>query len=374
MLAAGGCTTYFDMPLNGIPSTVTVQALEEKAAIAEEKSLVDFALWGGLVPGKIHHLKGMADAGVIGFKAFLSEAGNEEFQAADDLTLLEGMKEIAACNKILALHAESDPMIKFLQQEAEQSGRTDADAYAASRPPEAEAEAVFRALRFAGVTGCSLHFVHMTTKEALDLIFEAKRDGIDVSAETCPHYLLFDHGALLEKGAEAKCAPPLRSKAGKSALIEALVEGKIDIISSDHSPCPPELKGGGNLFRSWGGISGGQFTLLAMIEIALTYKLPFEKVADWTARTPALRFGLGGKKGEIKIGCDADFAVIDLNDSYTVTKDSMFMRHKQSLYEGHVFPCRTAAAFNRGRLVYDGSGPLRHNGGEWLKTVQYSNV
>ncbi len=142
MMAAAGCTAYFDMPLNGIPSTVTVEALKEKARIAKEKSLVDFALWGGLVHGNRRHIKKMTDAGAIGFKAFLSQTGTAEFQAADDMSLLEGMREIAACKKILALHAESDAMIQFLQKEAEQSGRTDGNAYAASRPPEAEAEAV----------------------------------------------------------------------------------------------------------------------------------------------------------------------------------------------------------------------------------------
>lgn len=365
MMAAGGCTTYFDMPLNGVPATVTVQALEEKAEIAGRKSLVDFALWGGLVPRNRRHLKQMAETGVIGFKAFLSESGNAEFQAADDLSLLEGMKEIAATGKILALHAESDAMTKFLHQEALLNRRTDADAYAASRPPEAETEAVFRALQFARVTGCALHFVHISTKEAVDMIDEARQSGMDVSLETCPHYLLFSHRAFLKKGALAKCAPPLRSETGRMNLVNRLLEGKIDMVSSDHSPCPPDLRND-DILRSWGGISGGQFTLLAMIELALRHKAPFEKVAEWTALAPARRFGLGNRKGQIKIGCDADFAIVSLNETYTVTKDSLFAKHKESLYEEHVFPCRITGAFNRGRLVFDGSDTRGAAGGTWL--------
>ncbi|MFN2744149.1 allantoinase [Bacillus sp. z60-18] len=374
MMAAGGCTTYFDMPLNGIPSTVTVEALREKADIAKEKSLTDFALWGGLVPGNREQLRKMADAGAIGFKAFLSMSGNDEFQASDDMTLLHGMKEIASCGNILALHAESDAITKFLQKEAENGGMTDGDAYAASRPPEAEAEAVFRALQFARITGCPLHFVHISTKEAVDLIGEARQEGMNVSLETCPHYLLFDHGAVLEKGAVAKCAPPLRSKDRQSALVKALLAGKIDFVSSDHSPCPQALKEGENFFSVWGGISGGQFTLLAIIELALANKAPLVKAAEWTARAPAERFGLGERKGQIKIGYDADFAVVNLSETFTVTKENMFARHQHSLYEGHVFPCRITAVFNRGRLVFDGEGTSEEAGGEWLKNKAYSEV
>ncbi|MGW8458517.1 allantoinase [Bacillus atrophaeus] len=362
MMAAGGCTTYFDMPLNCIPSTVTAENLRAKAELGKQKSAVDFALWGGLVPGHIADIRPMAEAGAVGFKAFLSKCGTEEFHSADERTLFNGMKEIAACGKILALHAESDPITSFLQAELMDQGKTDADAYAASRPEEAEAEAVYRAIQYAKVTGCPLHFVHISTRKAVLLIQQAKEDGMDVTVETCPHYLLFSHEDLREKGSVAKCAPPLRAEASKEELINMLLAGKIDIVSSDHSPCPPALKREDDLFLSWGGISGGQFTLLGMIELAASRNIPFEAIAEWTAAAPAERFGLL-KKGRIEAGRDADFVFIEMKP-HTVTKETMFSKHKQSIYEEHTFPCRITATYSRGRCVYkyDGKKPALYEG------------
>ncbi|MCK8099648.1 allantoinase [Bacillus sp. 2CMS4F] len=350
MMAAGGCTTYFDMPLNCIPSTVTAENLLAKAEIGRRKSAVDFALWGGLVPGHIDDIHPMAEAGAIGFKAFLSKSGTEEFRSVDERTLLKGMKEIAAAGKILALHAESDAITSFLQMEWANKGKVNADAYAASRPEEAEAEAVYRTIQYAKVTGCPVHFVHISTAKAVRLIREAKREGLDVSVETCPHYVLFSHDDLREKGSVAKCAPPLRSKPSKEALIDTLIAGDIDMVSSDHSPCRPSLKREDNMFLSWGGISGGQFTLLAMLELALERDIPFETIAEWTAGAPAKRFGLQ-QKGRLEEGRDADLVLVSM-EPYTVTTETMFAKHKQSIYEGHTFPCRISATYSRGRSVY----------------------
>ncbi|MGG3624798.1 allantoinase [Bacillus gobiensis] len=352
MLAAGGCTTFFDMPLNGIPSTTSVQAYEEKKKIANEKSIVDFALWGGLVPGNFEEIAGLAEAGVIGFKAFLSESGNKEFEAVDDETLLLGMMEIAKHNKILALHSESNVITRVMQSIFEKKGDVSADAYAASRPVEAEVEAVERAIQFAKLSGCPLHFVHISSGRAVEAITRAKEEGMDVTLETCPHYLLFTHDDLKTIGSRAKCAPPLREKPVRDKLVSALIEGKIDMISSDHSPCPPEMKNEENMFQSWGGISGGQYTLLSVIELALKQNIPLEKVAYWTAESPADRFGLGKKKGKIKAGYDADLTIVDLNQQFTVAKKNMYAKHKVSLYEDHSFPCKINATFTRGKLVY----------------------
>ncbi|USP94689.1 allantoinase [Bacillus vallismortis] len=352
MMAAGGCTTYFDMPLNCIPSTVTAEHLLAKAELGRQKSAVDFALWGGLVPGHIEDIRPMAEAGAIGFKAFLSKSGTDEFTSVDERTLLKGMAEIAAAGKILALHAESDAITSYLQMVLANKGRVDADAYAASRPEEAEAEAVYRTIQYAKATGCPVHFVHISTAKAVRLIREAKQEGLDVSVETCPHYLLFSHDDLREKGSAAKCAPPLRSPQSKEALIEALIAGHIDMVSSDHSPCRPSLKREDNLFLSWGGISGGQFTLLGMLELALEHQIPFETIAEWTAAAPARRFGLQ-QKGRLEEGCDADFVLVGM-EPYTVTRESMFAKHKLSLYEGHTFPCRISATYSKGRCVYSG--------------------
>ncbi|WP_318502417.1 allantoinase [Bacillus sp. T3] len=353
MLAAGGCTTYFDMPLNGIPSTVTKEALLQKAKIGFEKSVIDFELWGGLVPGNEGELQGLAEAGAIGFKAFLSDTGNEEFERADDQTLLNGMKEIASLGKILALHAESAPITNWLERKKKEKGLNSADDYLETRPVLAEAEAVERAITYARLTGCALHFVHISSEAAIDKIEAAKREGVDVTVETCPHYLLFNHQALIEKGPVAKCAPPLRVKQEQEKLIKLLIEGKFDMISSDHSPCPFSMKDPTkyNLFDAWGGISGGQFTLLSMIQLALQYDIPFTSIADWTASAPARRFGLT-KKGKIEVGWDADLVIVTLED-FTVTTENFLAKHKQSLYIGHTFPCQITSTINKGKMVYE---------------------
>jgi allantoinase len=367
MMAAGGCTTFFDMPLNGIPSTINYRALLEKAEIGQKKSVVDFALWGGLVPNHEKEIKGLAENGAIGFKAFLSETGNDEFERADDYTLLNGMKEISSLGKILALHAESAPITNWLQKEKQQKGLVSPDDYLESRPTIAEAEAVERAISFAKLTGCALHFVHISSEAAIVKIEAAKLDGMDVTVETCPHYLLFSHQDLVEKGPVAKCAPPLREKKEQERLLQLLIDGKFDMISSDHSPCPFSMKDPSvyNLFEAWGGISGGQFTLLSMIELAVNHNIPFTRVAEWTSEAPAKRFHLHSK-GSIQVGMDADFAIVSMKN-FKVTENNFFAKHKQSLYLGHTFPCQVTATYNRGKLIFD-NGDFIESGsfGKWL--------
>lgn len=367
MLAAGGCTTYFDMPLNGIPSTVTKKAFTEKVRLAEKESHIDFGLWGGLVPGNLDDLEDLHTCGAVGFKAFMSPSGNPEFEAVDDHSLLAGMREIAALGGILALHAESAPIVTFLQQEKEAQGLTDDDAYAASRPPLAEAEAVSRALMFAALTGCRLHFVHISTIEAVNLIQHAKKNGQDVTLETCAHYLLFNHDDFRRLGVVGKCAPPLRSESERIGLVDKLTHDEVDMVTSDHSPCEWKDKETDSIFKAWGGISGGQFTLLSVVELAMKHHLPLTKVAAWTAGHPAKRFGLGPEKGEIRQGADADLAMLDLRKPEKVTKEDLFQKNKFSLYVGHTFPATVAATINRGTIVYsDGNiDPSVH--GQWIR-------
>ncbi|MDL4841015.1 allantoinase [Aquibacillus rhizosphaerae] len=369
MMAAGGCTTYFDMPLNGIPSTTTEEALFEKVNKAEQTSSVDFGLWGGLVPGNKHQLAKLANAGVIGFKAFLSASGNKEFEAADDQTLINGMNEIAKLEKVLALHAESRTITDFLTEQKKINNQLSADDYAETRPIIAEVEAVERAIFYAEITNCPLHFVHISSSKAIEKIQQAKQRGLNISIETCPHYLLFNHTDLVEKGAVAKCAPPLRSETEQTKLIQLLIDGKIDIVSSDHSPSPFELKDPEkhHLLSAWGGISGGQFTLLSMIELAITHDIPFEQLVKWTSSNPAQRFNLPSK-GEIKIGMDADIAIVDLKQSTKVTPKTFYAKHKQSLYMDRTFPCRIIKTYSRGNLVYDQRQQLSQNvNGQWIK-------
>ncbi|WP_112182392.1 MULTISPECIES: allantoinase AllB [Paraliobacillus] len=353
MLAAGGITTFFDMPLNGIPSTITLEAFKEKNAIANKKARIDFKLWGGLVPGNLDQLAALSEAGVVGFKAFLSASGNDEFEAADDWTLLEGMREIAAQNKVLALHAESRTITDFLTKEMKQKNATTAIDYSTTRPIIAEVEAVERALAYAKVTSCALHFVHISSAAAIDRIEQAQLNGLDVTVETCPHYLLYNQDDLVNKGAVAKCAPPLREENERLRLIEKLREGKIDMISSDHSPAPFDLKDPSqyDLLHAWGGISGGQFSLMAMIELAQLYRIPFEEVGNWCAFNPAKRFKQH-RKGAIEVGYDADIAIVDLNKETIVKPDNFLAKHKETLYMDRVFPCKVIETFSRGNSVY----------------------
>jgi allantoinase len=377
MMAAGGCTTYLDMPLNGIPSTVNLEALSTKAEIGNEKSFIDFSLWGGLVPGNEKDLEALAEGGVIGFKAFLSSTGNKEFEAVDDLTLLNGMKRIAKLGKVLALHSESDAITSWLKEEKEKEGKSSADDYLESRPIIAEVEAVERAIYYSELTGCPLHLVHISSAKAIEVIEQAKQKGMNITVETCPHYLLYNHEHLRGLGTIAKCAPPLREKEEQQKLISLLIENKFDMISSDHSPCPYELKDPNvyNMFQAWGGISGGQFTLLSMIELALKYKIPFDTVAKWTASVPAERFGLADRKGKIAKGLDADLAIITLNDSHTVTEENFYAKHKQSLYMGHTFPCRIVGTINRGNLVFkEGVIVAPIPNGRWVKPCEIAAI
>ncbi|WP_020617831.1 allantoinase AllB [Paenibacillus daejeonensis] len=371
-LVAGGCTTLIDMPLNGIPPTVSVSALERKLAAAEGKSRIDYALWGGLVPGKLHELEGLAAAGVTGFKAFMSSPGDpseEAFREVDDHTLLEGMRILAGLGRVLALHAESEPIVSVLAEQAREAGKTSPADYAATRPVLAELEAVNRALFYAEQTGCALHFVHISSGEAIRLIQEARSRGMDVTTETCPHYLVLTERAFETVGAAAKCAPPLRDEAQQEALWELLADGAIDLIASDHSPCPAELKDKPDFFEAWGGIAGAQNSLELIVgEGHVKRGLPLPLLSRVLSLAPARRFGLHPRKGEIRIGADADLVLLDLEQTYRLQQEQLLHRHKHNPYIGRTMHCRVTGVYSRGRHVYDGAaGLLAAGGGNWLK-------
>lgn len=373
-LAAGGITTYIDMPLNGTPPTVSLSALQQKLDAAKEHSHVDYAIWGGLVPGNRDQLEGLAEAGVVGFKAFLSAPGGEGediFREVDDLTLYEGMKRIAALNGVLALHAESDSLTSRLAERARSAGKTSALDYAATRPVLAELEAVNRALFYARHTGCALHFVHISSEAAIELIDRAKQVGMNVTSETCPHYLAFTEEDMERLGAVAKCAPPLRSESEQEKLWRAVEQGRVDVIASDHSPCPAWMKSpeSGSFFDAWGGISGAQNTLEVMLHEAHVLRgIPLEKLAEMLSYLPAKRFGLDYRKGEIRIGADADIVLVDPKADYTLEAAQLYSRHKHSPYTGRTFSCRVAVTLCRGQEIYNSKdgvvGPLGF--GQWV--------
>ncbi|MDQ0719950.1 allantoinase [Paenibacillus sp. W4I10] len=360
-LAAGGITTYVDMPLNGVPPTTKPEAWEMKKKAAADQSYVDYAFWGGLVPGNRDELAPLSRLGAAGFKAFMSEPGGDGediFARADDHTLLDGMHELAKLNCVLALHAEDEGIVAELATRSIAEGKTEAMDYIRSRPVEAEVVAVARALKYGEQTGCALHFVHISTREALDLIAAAKRRGQDVTSETCPHYLTLTDQDVVRLGAVAKCAPPLRSSSEQEQLWDALTSGLIDVIASDHSPCPPSMKQSDNFFEIWGGISGAQSTLLIMLEDGhLQRNIDLPLLGRVLSLQPARRLGLE-HKGEIAIGKDADLVLIDWERSTSLNTEDLLYTHKQSPYVGRTFNCQIADVFCRGQRVYNSESGL----------------
>ncbi len=351
-LAAGGTTCAIDMPLNAIPPTVDGAAFDAKVAAAEGAAHVDVALWGGLVPGDLDRLDELAARGVVGFKAFMSASGVEEFEAADDLTLLEGMARAARLRLPVAVHAESDAITSALARRAVAEGRTTMRDYLASRPVVAELEAIGRAIAFAAETGCALHVVHVSSGRGVALVAEARGRGVDVSCETCPHYLVLDAADAERLGAVAKCAPPLRDAGEREALWAALVAGDVDLVATDHSPSPADLKEGEDLFAAWGGIAGAQ-TLLSLLydEGVARRGLAHAALATLLAGAPAHRFGLAPAKGELAVGADADLVLLDPAATWTLAREDLLDRHRLSPFAGRELRGRVVRTILRGRTV-----------------------
>ncbi len=323
-LAAGGYTSFIDMPLNSVPVTTDVAGFDLKLEAMKRSSKIDFGLWGGLVPGNLDQLEPLVRRGVIGFKAFMCPSGIDEFPACDMTTLRKGMKRIAEAGSILLVHAE-DPA-RLLEPKG-----GGALAFIRSRPHAAERSAIAQAIELADATGCRLHVVHVSTAWGMKLIREAQRKGLDVSGETCPHYLLYVEEDLQRLGGVAKCAPPFRTASDGKALWTA------DMIVSDHSPSTPDLKSGDDFRKIWGGISGCQSTRQLLLA---QDRLDLQHVAAVTATNIARRFGLGGK-GDVAIAYDADLWIVDLSGDNVVRREDLLYRNAFSAHEGQRIRGRT---------------------------------
>ncbi len=357
-LAAGGGTAFFDMPLNSLPPVLDRAGLALKRAQARRFSRLDFALWGGLTPLNLDTLGELAEAGAIGFKAFLCASGVDEFPATSDPAILRrGMKRAAELGLPVAVHAEDDALAGRLLAEARARGEEDAASWLATRPVEVELLAIERACELAGETGCRLHVVHVSSPEGLAAIALARKRGVDVSAETCPHYLLLGAEDVPRLGAIAKCAPPLRDEARRQELWRRLEAGEVDTLGSDHSPSPPGLKRGGDFFRLWGGISGCQHGFPLLLSAALerapaAQALP--RMAALLAANAARRFRLDHRKGRLAPGLDADLCLLEIGSEHVLDNTDLLYRHRQGPYHGRPCRVRVVRTLSRGRTVYPG--------------------
>ena len=330
-LAAGGATACVEMPLNAHPPTIDGPAFDAKVAAARASAIVDFALWGGLVPGNLDRLEELADRGVVGFKAFMCDSGIADFPAVDEDALAAGMARAAQLGLPVAVHAEDPDTLST-------PTGTGWREFVASRPVEAELRAIETAIELARETGCSLHVVHVSTARGVDLVAQS-----DATCETCPHYLTLTEDDLETFGARAKCAPPLRTAAEREALWERI--GDLAFIASDHSPCPPDMKAG-DFTAAWGGIAGCQ-TLLSLL---LDAGMPLADVAKLTSTGPAARLRL--PKGGIAPGADADLVLVDLDDRHA---PELHDRHRLSPFAGRPLRGRVVRTLVRGTTVF-------HNG------------
>lgn len=349
-LAAGGATCAADMPLNSMPATVDAEGVVAKLAAARGCAHVDFALWGGLVPGDLDRLDALAALGVIGFKAFMCETGIDDFVRADDGVLAAGMARAARLGLPVAVHAEDQSVVGPLTADAIAHGRTGMRDYLASRPARAEVAAVRTALAIAGQTGCALHVVHVSCGESARLVAQARARGVDATCEVCPHHLVLDEDDAEAIGALAKCGPPLRSAGEIEDLWEALEAGEIGWIASDHSPAPPGMKRGDDIFAVWGGIAGAQTTLSLALTHGLRRGIATARLATWLSTAPAARFGLAGK-GRLEVGADADIVLVATGGSWTIRSEDMEYRHRVSPFAGRTLTARAVRTILRGETI-----------------------
>lgn len=352
--AAGGVTTVLDMPLNSTPPTIHRDELTKKRAVAKDQAVVDYGQWGGFVDNNLDNLEALNEDGVIGFKAFASNSG-VDFERLDDDMIYAGLSKMAKLGNMIGLHAENEFVTSYLAKEIQATGRIDRAGWYESRPPETELEAINRSCFWAKTTGGNLHIVHVSIPEGHCAIAQAKKEGAHVTSETCPHFLFFDQQDFERIGPAAKCAPPLRSREMVDELWQCVAEGLVDVIGSDHSPCTWDLKENGmdNIWKAWGGISGLQSMLPALLtEGAHKRGLPLTSLVRMLSANPARLYGLDDQKGAIQEGLDADLVVVDLDREWTLTEDQLFYKNKHSAYVGYSFKGEVVQTLVRGKTVY----------------------
>lgn len=329
--AAGGVTTIIDMPLNSIPPTVTVAALEEKQSVARDQSYVDVGFWGGAVPGNLPDLRPLHDAGVFGFKCFLLHSGVDEFPHLSSEELREALAEAATFDGLVIVHAEDAQTI----ESAPDPHGVGYAGFLGSRPKEAEERAITQVVEAARETGARAHILHLSDADALPLIAGARADGVRVSVETCPHYLTLEAEEIPDGATQFKCCPPIREHDNRDRLWAGLEDGTIATIVSDHSPCTTELKrfDSGDFGEAWGGIAGLQLGLPAIWTEARTRGHSLVDVVRWMGEGPADQVGLTGR-GRIAVGGPGDLVVFAPDEWFTVDVSTLQHKNPVSAYAG----------------------------------------
>ena len=349
--AAGGVTTLIDMPLNSIPATTTLAAFQTKLKDARDNCFVDVGFWGGVVPGNTADLAPMFAAGVVGFKCFLVPSGVDEFPHVTEDDLREAMPELSRLGAMLIVHAE-------LPGPMRNTDKTDYEGFLRSRPHEAEDEAVALMIRLSREFGTRVHIVHLSSAHALPLLRAAQAEGVRITAETCPHYLHLAAEMIPAGATEFKCCPPIRENENRERLWQGLAEGTIEMIVSDHSPCPASMKlrETGDFMAAWGGIASLQLRLPVVWTEARRRGFSLSELTNWLCANPARQVSLESRKGTIAPGCDADIVIWNPDREFVVDAARLEHRHKLTPYERETLSGVVEKTFLRGRKIYD-DGP-----------------
>ena len=365
--AAGGTTTIVDMPLNSIPPTTTAAGFETKLSVAKNSCFVDVGFWGGVVPGNTADLAGLKRSGVVGFKCFLVPSGVEEFPHVTEDDLRIAMPELTRLDTLLIVHAELPGPID--QATPRIAGAPSIYAgFLNSRPRSAENLAVELMVKLSKEFKTRCHIVHLSSSDALSLLKEAKQAGVQITAETCPHYLHLAAEDVPAGATEYKCCPPIRERSNREALWDGLREGVIDLIVSDHSPCPASMKmqETGDFFSAWGGIASLQLRLPIVWTEAKRRGFTLVDLSRWLSLAPATQVNLQHRKGSIAVGKDADLIIWDPDAEFQVDAARLEHRHKISPYQGESMRGVVNKTFLRGRKIYDGAALLEEPSGLML--------
>ncbi|WP_022870463.1 allantoinase AllB [Yaniella halotolerans] len=349
--AAGGVTTLIDMPLNSIPSTVNVDALDLKRAAAKDQIHIDTGFWGGAIPGNTDELIALQDAGVFGFKCFLEHSGVDEFPKLEPEEMQQDMAVIATFDGLMIVHAEDAHTLEQVRAEGLQPSSKYSD-FLASRPGEAESVAIQSVIDAMRATGARAHILHLSNADCLDQIASAKAEGLPLTVETCPHYLTLLSENIDDGKTAFKCAPPIRESSNRERLWQGLLDGVIDIVVSDHSPSTLELKehGNGNFNTAWGGISSLQLGLSVVWTEARQRGINLATVASWMADRPA-QIAQVEHKGRVAVGYDADLVIFDPDATWTVDAGSLHHRNPITPYDRKELTGQVEATWLRGKKV-----------------------